>query len=154
MSDQDLPPFEQQSTGQQQPQRQFGYVPDPHFTAQFGEQLKHDDELQRLLSIEREAIFSDTTAPKLFGWISNTAARLKQWVMDQLRLGSAFGAAYTEAGGNVANLRRIVQVAVDQSVQEELANVDLPGPDSWIKPKLREAIVFAVGKRFDKFIGQ
>jgi hypothetical protein len=133
--------------------RHFGYIPDPSFTREFGQSLVHDDELDRLLSAERQNIFADTARPKLFGWLAALFSRLREWSIGSVRLGPQFAASYVEAGGNLANLRRIVQVVVDQGVQEELSQLDVPGPDAWIKPKIREAIVFAIGKKFDKFIG-
>jgi hypothetical protein len=66
-------------------------------------------------------------------------------------VGVQLARAYCAAGGDLARLREIVQRAVDEQLNEELAKSDLPGPDSIIAPKIRAAVYEFVGRAFDKF---
>lgn len=62
---------------------------------------------------------------------------------------------YVAAGGNLANLKRIVQLAAEVRLGPKLDKIDFPGPEQlWSPVKLRiiEETKSFLGELFDEFL--
>jgi hypothetical protein len=81
---------------------------------------------------------------------------LKQRELNRLAQGNlryGFVQFYSALGGNLENLRRIVQLSVLEFVEKKLAAEDLPGPDSVLDPLVLEWVEEGVGEAFDELFG-
>lgn len=102
------------------------------------------EELDTLIAIESVAFYATALVPIIKGIVDRVQGELVPALVRQ----------YVAAGGNLANANRIVQIRVDQWLAEQLQAVDLPGPDAWVVPKIREVVVTLVAKKFAEFTAQ
>jgi hypothetical protein len=70
------------------------------------------------------------------------------------KLRKAIKETYIELGGSGQNARRIVQLVGTYWIERRLEQVDLPGPDALIKPKVIEMAQQFIGEAFDDFFAE
>lgn len=102
-----------------------------------------DPELQGIVDSEIAALDAGLTASTVVGIFRSNHVELKAIIFNIVQI-------YTRLGGDKLKVRRGLQITVDQWIAEQLLDMDLPGPDKIIVPRIREAVVLFVGKVFDE----
>jgi hypothetical protein len=102
------------------------------------EAVRADDELDALMGEVWPKIEAMQLVPIGYAIVQRVKGELLPALVD----------SYVRTGGDLEKANRVTQIAVDGWLSQLLSTVDLPGPDAYIIPKIRQLVVSLVDRKF------